>query len=194
VLVSSIQHETSECRRGTFYFNVNLNIYPLKILSKYGATKVWGPKVVVQVPFRSVCDVIHQNLSLGPNKLEQQCRIIQHRMHHIHVYMGRKSDEMSPQATSQGETSESRSHGNALIILHSSITRSSCQLCHSSFITQREKTPWKRPKTQHRTPRTPQRHKFPLSNHLQGIKPANLFKSKRSLLISSNCHSHGSCI
>jgi hypothetical protein len=69
VLVSSIQRETSECRRGTFYFDINLNIYPLKFLSKRGATKVRGPEVVVQAPFRSVCGVIHHNLSLGPNKL-----------------------------------------------------------------------------------------------------------------------------
>ena len=69
VLVSSIQCKTSECRRGTFYFDINLNIYPLKFLSKRGATKVRGPEVVVQAPFRSVCDVIHRNLSLGPNKL-----------------------------------------------------------------------------------------------------------------------------
>jgi hypothetical protein len=45
--------------------------------------------------------------------------------------MGRKSNEMSPQATSQGETSESQSCGYALTILHSSH-----QLCHGSFITQ----------------------------------------------------------
>ena len=52
-------------------------------------------------------------------------------MHYIHVYMGRKSNEMSPQATSQGETSESWSRGNMLTVLCSS-----CQLCHGSFIAQ----------------------------------------------------------
>jgi ATP-dependent helicase YprA (DUF1998 family) len=36
------------------------------------------------------------------------------------------------------------------------------------------KTPRKRPQTLPRTPGTPRRRKFPLSNCLQGIKPANL--------------------
>ena len=69
MLVSPIQCKTSECHRETSYFDINLNIYQLKFLSKCGATKVQGPEVVVQAPFRSVCDVIHHNLSLGPNKL-----------------------------------------------------------------------------------------------------------------------------
>jgi ATP-dependent helicase YprA (DUF1998 family) len=36
------------------------------------------------------------------------------------------------------------------------------------------KSPRKRPQTPPRTPGTPRRHKFPSSNRLQGIKPANL--------------------
>jgi hypothetical protein len=69
VLKGSIQRKTSECRGGTFYFDINLNIYQLRFLSKYGATKVQGLEVIVQAPFWSLCDVIYHNLSLGPNKL-----------------------------------------------------------------------------------------------------------------------------
>jgi len=53
-------------------------------------------------------------------------------MGHIRVYTGSKSTKMSPPATSQGETLESQSHGNALIV-----SRSSHHLCHGLFITQK---------------------------------------------------------
>jgi hypothetical protein len=127
---------------------------------------------------------------------EQQCRIVQHWMCHIHVYTGRKSDEMSPQTTSQGEI-QNLSHVE--MRWSSCVTRSSRQLCHGSFIAQRAKTPRKRPKTLHRTLGTPQRHKFPLSNCCKASNQliSCLLKSKRSLLISSNCRSlltNGSCI
>jgi hypothetical protein len=46
--------------QGTFYFDINLNIYPLGFLSKQGVTKVQGLEIVIQVPFRSLCDMIHQ--------------------------------------------------------------------------------------------------------------------------------------
>ena len=46
MLEVSIQRETSERRGGTFYFDVNLNIYQLRFLSKHGAAKVQGPEVV----------------------------------------------------------------------------------------------------------------------------------------------------
>jgi len=69
VLEGSIQHKTSECCRGTFYFNINLNIYQLKFLSKHGAAKVQGPEVVVQTPFEHLCAITHHNLSLCPNTL-----------------------------------------------------------------------------------------------------------------------------
>jgi len=65
----SIQRETSECRRGTFYFNINLNIYQLRFLSKHGAAKVRDLEVVVQTPFRSLCAITHHNLSLRPSTL-----------------------------------------------------------------------------------------------------------------------------
>jgi hypothetical protein len=69
VLKGSIQRETSECHRGTFYFNINVNIYQLRFLSKHGAAKVRGPEVLLQTPFRSLCAVTHHNLSLRPSTL-----------------------------------------------------------------------------------------------------------------------------
>ena len=68
-LEGSIQRETPECRRGTFYFDINLNIYQLRFLSKHGAAKARGPEVVVQTPFWSICAVTHHNLILCPNTL-----------------------------------------------------------------------------------------------------------------------------
>ena len=68
-LEGSIQRETSECRRGTFNFNINLNIYQLRFLSKHGAAKVRDPEVVVQTPFWSICAITHHNLSLRPSAL-----------------------------------------------------------------------------------------------------------------------------
>jgi len=68
-LEGSIQRETSECRRGTFYFDINLNIYQLRFLSKHGAAKVRDPEVVVQTPFWSICAITHHNLSLRPSAL-----------------------------------------------------------------------------------------------------------------------------
>ena len=111
---------------------------------------------------------------------KQQCCIIQQWMHHIHVYMGWKNNEMSPQATSQGETSESWSRGYALTVLHSSH-----QLCHGSFITQN---------TSEMTKNTAQN---PWDTLASNWLISHLLKSKRSSLISSNCCSllmNGSCI
>jgi len=68
-LEGSIQCETSECRRGTFYFNIHLNIYQLRFLSKHDAAKVQDPEVVVQTPFWSLCAITHHNLSLHPSTL-----------------------------------------------------------------------------------------------------------------------------
>ena len=68
-LEGSIQCETSECRRGIFYFDINLNIYQLRFLSKHGAVKVRDPEVVVQTPFQSCYSITHHNLSLCPSTL-----------------------------------------------------------------------------------------------------------------------------
>jgi hypothetical protein len=68
-LEGSIQSKTSEFCRGTFNFDINLNIYQLRFLSKHGAANVWGPEVVIQTPFRSLCAITHHNLSLRLNTL-----------------------------------------------------------------------------------------------------------------------------
>ena len=62
---------------------------------------------------------------------EQHCCIIQHKMCHIHVYMGSRSNKISPPATLQGQTSKSQSQRNKLIISHSL-----CHFCHGFFIIQ----------------------------------------------------------
>jgi hypothetical protein len=54
MLEGSVQRETSESCRGTFYFYINSNIYQLRFLSKHGAAKVRDPEVVIQTPFRSL--------------------------------------------------------------------------------------------------------------------------------------------
>ena len=75
MLVSSIQRETSDCRRGTFYFDINLKFCWLRFQSNHGGIKIQGPQVDVRAPFRSPRSVRHNNLNWRPKlvRTTQSC-------------------------------------------------------------------------------------------------------------------------
>ena len=160
MLVSSIQHETSDCRRGTFYFDINLKFCWLRFWSNHRGIKIQGLQVDVRVPFQSPRLVRHNNLNWCPKLVRtiQSCYWTSNTRYTCLHWKQKQLNESNNCSTRYSSMQILPKHIHCLMLTLP-------WLLHH---------PRKWLQMLSRTPGTPRRCKFLLSNCLQCIKPSTL--------------------